>query len=50
MTHPSLIPSGIRGMLLGLRGTVVYVYVREVSLTLVNFSFFYIYKCMLLHL
>ena len=39
MTHPSLSPQpGIWGNLLGLRGRVVRICVREVSLTLVSFT------------
>ena len=39
MTHPSLSPEpGIWGDLLGLRGRVVRICVREVSLTLVSFT------------
>ena len=39
MTHPSLSPQpGIWGNLLGLRGRVVRICVREVSLTLVRFT------------
>ena len=48
MTHPSLSPQpGIWGKLLGLRGRMVRICVREVSLTLVSFTW---YECMWLHL
>ena len=39
MTHPSLSPQpGICGILLGSRGRVVRICVREVSLTLVSYT------------
>ena len=51
MTHPSLSPQpGIWGNLLGLRGRVVRVCVREVSLTLVSSLILYWYECMWLRL